>query len=1166
MIMQDDDPNCAKALYEIQQRRLIYFFSLYHLLTMELKMQFNTSVPPGVLHYIFSGYKILRPWLMATRIKKPINDYSLIVNTFQEVLKTGFFVNPPPVEVYSRQLLKFISVVAGNKIGVPIQQRGYPSTSLTNPATEINVPTSSGKPPKPANSSLPQMYPRSFGRNNLNANFSTYSPQSSVNNRFILSEQPRPEYRTTYPASIASSENQKYRHPGLAFSASSHASVPTQASRILPVPGFVNNPLATSQYNGHTDGLAHPSIHYNNIDPNESPSQVRATSTLSKNSPSKPNQPSQPSQILPKVDLPVPTTVDPSDSQFNYQKVYPDVSPYLTPDNIGSAILYSTNDFSKSEPGKPRLNLSLELKLMENNLEKGELGPNLKGDLRNLADFDAISLVSSRFPSLPASSFRPDGSFLKHRRFNDEVMENKEIMEKAIKQLNLSASDAERLRERNRVQVQDDKKLCFSFSKKHPSNHNQLLDKFDKLHGDRKSDPSRKAATETPTPSKAKLPETGQTRNKVILEDKFDENVPLLNHSHNKPTLAHSRKQNSKSPAMSDKDHVQNKKSNDNGTYKDIDLSSIKASKHANEVTVNNDLTRHTEVTYGEQNVKPSPPSAAKSSIEVLGKPINEQKIQGMDHTDSNKKVFSKKLNEGLPERQSIIQTEDGSKQVGEYTNRNSSLVSDKDDKVVNQTNSEITVVSPNRTKRSSVMKNESLKTNNSYVSSTIPTAHSSDIDEQLRNVISLEANVEQNKELDGNKKKRSIESVDKSSDHTGLTNEVPKNQELLNIKMLLNDESHQQISAPTPGEVGEENGDTSDMQSRQTEFSLKSYSADTLQRINKEKESLQSFDTESFEIMISTDEFQSVSHESVNVSNDINDSASDLSKQLKATKINQDHTLTEAPNLQREVETDKQHVYNSLKSLPQGFTEFKCHWASCEATLHSLKTLFIHIKKLHTQSRHDNSTFKCRWSHCSVSLDSKQIDAHIRGHLEAIQHNCSVPGCKKGFSNYQEFQEHLTFSHLPYKFEPAALITTTKSGLQEGNRRTRNNQGDKSAVPGFFLDTSTPIVEPAPSNWYPVPPPGFSPSVFARLSQDNQSKEKTMSSLAKRNVFQSFSGLHNDHMKTSDSDKRSNTSDAQYARVGQVGQLFTTVPKSKCLPSMIIEGTVVQRKNWVVH
>ncbi|WBW71393.1 SHREC complex intermodule linker subunit Clr1 [Schizosaccharomyces osmophilus] len=1138
---------------------------------MELKMQFNTSVPPGVLHYIFSGYKILRPWLMATRMKGPINDISVINNMFQEVLKTGFFVNPPPVEIYSRQLLKFISVLAGNKSTASIEHYGYSSTFLSNPVANTAVPTSFGKPVKTGNSSGNEVPFKSPGNHELNTASPTYLPQSSVNNQSSLLKQLPLENRIAnnppYPTNIASTENQKSHRPGPFSSLPSDpldAKIHATASNRFSVPSIANSqsvPLWPNRPHRVTNESVPPSFEHSNVRPNEPPSQVYPASTLSSKSSSKPHQPSQEvSQNLPNGDSSTPKAVEPSTSQFNFQKVYPDVSPYLTPDNIGSAILYSTNDFSKSEPDKPRLNLSLELKLMENKLEKGELGPNMKGDLRNLADWDAISLVSSQFPSLSPSSFRPDGSFLKHRRFNDEIMENKEIMEKAIKQLNLSPSDAERLRERNRVQVLDDKKLCFSLSKSYPSNHNQLLDRFDKLPGNRKPGTSKKVATKVPTPSAEKLPETEQTQ-----ENEVGEDVPLLSLSNYRPNLLHNRKQNSNTKAARVKTHVESKKSSNDFALENIDLSSIKASKETSNVAVDSYLAKNIDVAHVKHNVNSILPGDTEHLIEVIEKPINEQRDQETEQTETYRKEFTQKPNKELPGREDPIRTEDSSKQVDEYNNQKShSLISNKDDEVIKLTNSQIDVEAGDRLQSSNLTNSEAEKTRNSYVPQTIQITDSSDSENQFRDAVLSEVNVEQNSKSDGNIKKRSIESVDASSDPTLLTIGIPENQGLLNIKTLLNDDSAQQSS--TSNSFNEEAGksrETSDMLSIEKEPSLDSSFINKSQHIDIEKDTLQPVNTESSEVDLPTNDFQSLGHELLNASSDVNNSASDLSMQLKATNINQDVPLMETPILLEGIEADKQKVYTSLKSLPQGFTEFKCKWTSCEANLHSLENLFTHIKKLHTQCTDEGSTLKCCWNQCFLSLGSGQMDAHIREHLEKIQHNCKVPGCKKGLSNYEEFQEHLMFSHLPYKFEPSALITTRKSRLQEGNRRTRNNQGDKSAVPGFFLNTSTPIIKPAPSNWYPVPPPGFSPSVFARLNQNNQSKERTVSSLAKRNVFHSFAGLRNDHMKTTGSDS---TSDAQYARVGQIGQLFTAVSKSECLPSMIIEGIVVQRKNWIVH
>ncbi|EPY53944.1 cryptic loci regulator Clr1 [Schizosaccharomyces cryophilus OY26] len=1173
MVVQENDLNCANALNEIQQRRLIYFFSCYHLLTMELKMLFNTSIPPGILSYIFSGYKIIRPWLMATRLKGPINDFSVIIKVFQDVLDTGFFVNPPPIEIYSRQLLKFISVLAGNKSSPSSQHSANPPASSSNTPVNTPVPTPTEQLVKPSYSigvNRPPVYSRNHGSNTGSSKHpprSSYNTHPSLSKSFPSSSQNQIPNHLAYPANSSASEYRDHRYP-VSFS-----SAPPIANRNIPVPN--TKPVASmtngrftpswnNQPNRRMNETVHPSSEYTNVRSNVPLTQVPPPSTLNSKPPSESEQASQIPQDSFDGDTTTPNVVEPSPCHFNFQRIYPNISPYLTPDNIGASILYSTTDFSKSKPHNPRLNLSLELKLRENNLEKGELKQSMKGDLRNLADWDAISLVSSQFPSLPASNFRPDGSFLKHRRFNDEVMENKEILEKAIKQLNLSPLDAERLRERNRVQLLDDKKVCTPSLKDYPSKDNQLLARLDNANNE-KLKVSNEVIPKAPATSVEDVSKTKDARNKNLQESEVVEDVPLSILSHKgKGRLPRDQKRRSGTKPVHTLESMRNEESSNEPAFEKVDLSSIRNSEKTSDATIQSTLAKDVDDIHERQIASHVISDSTKSVSEITEIPNDKQKGQGTG--DSQRVgIYEKDSTQNsikeLSEREHLTQTKTSAEKVDIHNNQNPNLLpSYTDDELVNPTNSEVGIA---RKQDVSLTNGEGMELRNPYVSPSSQMADSSDSEEQFRDAVLSDARIERNNNSDG---KHSIENVEESSYPT-LDHKIHNDKEYLNIKALLNDESTSQSTrSDSFNEEALKSKDASGIYSLEKEPSENLSLVDTSHSVSEEKETLQPVNSISSEIDSSVSETHPIINEPLNKSKDLDDATSDLSKQLNATKIIQDVPSKDMAISEAEIEANKHQVLSTVNSLPQGFAEYKCKWDGCESTLHTLNTLFIHLKKLHFNCEDGGSTLKCCWGQCCLSLGPEQIDAHIYEHLEKIQHICKVPGCKKGFSVYKEFHEHLLFSHLPYKFQPAAFITTRKSRLQEGNRRTRNNQGNKSSSPEFFLNTSTPIIKPAPLNWYPVPPPGFSPSVFARLNQSNQAKEKTISSLAKRNVSLSFSGLHNDDVKTASPEERSSASDAQYARPGRVGRLFTSVSKANYLPAMIIEGTVVQRKNWVVH
>nr|5IKJ_B Chain B, Cryptic loci regulator protein 1 [Schizosaccharomyces pombe 972h-] len=83
--------------------------------------------------------------------------------------------------------------------------------------------------------------------------------------------------------------------------------------------------------------------------------------------------------------------------------------------------------------------------------------------------------------------------------------------------------------------------------------------------------------------------------------------------------------------------------------------------------------------------------------------------------------------------------------------------------------------------------------------------------------------------------------------------------------------------------------------------------------------------------------------------------------------------------------------------------------------------------------------------------------------------------------------------------------------------------------------------------------------SLLSRLTQSNQSKDKIIAALAKRNVYKSFAGLYDSKGKN---DNTGYDFDSNYARVGRHGSFILPVSKSVPTPSLLIEGSIVQRKN----
>ncbi|CAA21175.1 SHREC complex intermodule linker subunit Clr1 [Schizosaccharomyces pombe] len=1234
--MAEPDISSSETLTELQQLRLLYFFCFYHAAPFNVKTLVHSLIPPGALSYLLSTYDILRPWLMALRVREgPVNDISTIVQLYEEIVKTGFFINPPPFESYSQTLVARITTLGRPKLQVQqeAQSEVYQRASTNTQQQVSNVSHGNFKP----NSSVNTEPNTSILSNSKYAGIKPFDFQSSSQNPGLVCEQKtfyQHQFRpfSNLPSNKSSpvkhvSPNVKNNSKKTASSVNSnHSSIPSSITKSnissLDVYGSEKLISSGSQQPGHgmvqttSDKVNASASLYDRSPSKKDITSSRNTSSYNLGSMRNPSTLKNAAHANPFEGLRfqgssavlkegLNSTVKKTFfDNLNSEKVCPSVSPFLTPDNIASSILYSTASFSRSKPDRPRLNLSLELKLMQNELNKGQLKKQFKGDLRNLADWNNLSLVSSKFPSLPITNLRPDGSFLKHRRFNEEIAYNRQTLEKAIKQLDLSPDKVIQLREQNGVAVNG--RVCYPTRNK----HSEISAQSSSSLGVTKSLASEVYSSST-VDTISKL---NTDKDNYLIKSKKE---PIQQKSVSSETTL------VKPSSTSSYIDTTNNVLKTNSSFKSSGLTS--GPRNEKELLPEGIPTSHNNSETQAQTADVSNIAASADGI------YNSDQEKPPEKLDVTKRAFGREI-ENSNEKELLTSTflsPSAESQVclAEIKTIRPGLVPKKqfsvDQNNVISDNTDCSLPKPSNSKLSSISSDGDASSNRMAVPDKSPFVHAapnskaltkdsfsthisvssllhsdneiSPIDSTRKDYFtSKDSNLQTLKE-DASSTKQAKDSGTNDFDKLISGNDVSKNNsgeeqsrsalkplisgklsscESINLTKDISTVKRKEyfgIESTSSKQPFHDTGsikipakrsfDTIDKDFRSSNIPF----ADKIKEDGGDKNVISSIHIttelpKSMPVEVPTnagaqsDQSNVVDSESLNLRENISTSVADVSLSQAGNEAVLSKKACKPLVL---IDPFEEKVLKAFNMLSKGYAEYRCQWEGCLANLHSLENFIKHVLLLHHPK--SCSVVKCLWASCDMVLPSEEFEMHLRGHLNNIRLNCEVSNCKKCFSNYEDMFKHLQHSHLPFKFTPESFIKIRNGNVKEEARRTRNAYTQKSGEVECFMETCTPIAKPAPANWYPVPPPGFNSSLLSRLTQSNQSKDKIIAALAKRNVYKSFAGLYDSKGKN---DNTGYDFDSNYARVGRHGSFILPVSKSVPTPSLLIEGSIVQRKN----
>ncbi|EEB05909.1 cryptic loci regulator Clr1 [Schizosaccharomyces japonicus yFS275] len=252
------------------------------------------------------------------------------------------------------------------------------------------------------------------------------------------------------------------------------------------------------------------------------------------------------------------------------------------------------------------------------------------------------------------------------------------------------------------------------------------------------------------------------------------------------------------------------------------------------------------------------------------------------------------------------------------------------------------------------------------------------------------------------------------------------------------------------------------------------------------------------------------------------------------------------------EIERSRQKVLDTFSHAKTGFPEYKCVWVGCEAVLHSFENLYNHCITAHCIEK--EGAFPCFWQACkaSPSKSREQWKLHVHVHLNSLVYSCPMRGCKETFNNYSELSSHFEAQHSHSEYEPSNFITIKPTEEPTGRSRLFDHSMEGAR---FFLETNTPIVEDAPPEWQPVPPPGFSGAPAGSTSLKNNPRERFWNTLRKKNVYRDFAGLHPPRQE----------SDSDFARPGKANGVLRKHPRSTKTLASLVEGSYYQKKNWEI-